>query len=1076
MAKATASKKASYHLNDNGGFVIENYNYSKPMANFFPGIAGKYGIPMWVFYVNRGQGINSFGTDGKDAAILEFQPANKAWQQTSLLGFRTFMKVSSGKKEQFYEPFHNGFVNQGFDLSNRMEMSSYDLKIEEENKTLGLKTNVEYFTIPQSNFAGLVRIVTITNTSRKKLTVRLLDGLPRIVCFGIANLFLKKLSRTIEAWMRVENLKALVPFYKVTVDPIDRAQVVHIEGGNFFMGFHYEAGRAKLIKPIVDPETIFGPINDFTCPREFLLHSKFVYPKKQQTVCKTPCGFAHIEFSLEPGKEKRFYEVVGNARSVSVLNDAVKKILSPGFLDKKEQLNRSIIEALQDSVRTKSSSWEFDYYCRQTYLDNVMRGGYPTVFKYGGRQMVFYLYSRKHGDLERDYNKFQIQPTYFSQGNGNYRDMNQNRRCDVWFNPDIKDFNVITFMNLLQADGFNPLVVKGATFTLKDVDGFKSAAAGKISSGNMEKIMGVVTRKFTPGELILFIEENNIPLSMSGDEFLDLLMPLAVKNPEADFGEGYWIDHWHYNIDLIENYLAVYPENLRDILFDKRVLVFWDSDAVMAPRAAKYIMLYGKPKQLHSVYHDQEKKKMIGHRKEQPHSMRADFGKGDIYKTTVINKLVCLFVNKMASLDPSGVGIEMEADKPNWFDALNGLPALFGSSTCETFELKRLCRFIKSALLAVKPGNVALSEEIHGFLTGLAGLLRDDAQSCAQDRDFQYWDKSYNLKEEYRNKIKYGMSGRETDIPSGELISILDAGIAKIDRGLSKARSKDIYSGYFMNEVTEYVMEGASVKPTRFSQKPVVPFLEAQMHALRLTDCSKDAKAMYDGTKKSDLFDRKLKMYKVTAPLAPMPEEIGRCHAFTPGWLENESIWLHMEYKYILEVLEHGLYKEFYSDFKNVLIPFQKPQRYGRSILENSSFLVSSAFPYPDMHGNGFVARLSGSTVEFLQIWLVMNLGKQPFFLNDKGELNLKLSPALAGWLFGAKDKTYSFAFLSDISVVYHNPRRKDTFGPKGVSVKKIWFKDMLGKQVVLDSDVIPAPYADQIRSRQIKAIDIYLE
>jgi len=65
-----------------------------------------------------------------------------------------------------------------------------------------------------------------------------------------------------------------------------------------------------------------------------------------------------------------------------------------------------------------------------------MRGGYPEVFKSG---TVLYLYSRKHGDLERDYNKFQLQPNYFSQGNGNYRDTNQNRRNDIWFNPDIAD-------------------------------------------------------------------------------------------------------------------------------------------------------------------------------------------------------------------------------------------------------------------------------------------------------------------------------------------------------------------------------------------------------------------------------------------------------------------------------------------------------------------------------------------------------------------------------------------------------------------------------------------------------------
>jgi len=43
----------------------------------------------------------------------------------------------------------------------------------------------------------------------------------------------------------------------------------------------------------------------------------------------------------------------------------------------------------------------------------------------------FNVYSRKHGDLERDYNFFMLSPTFLSQGNGNYRDVNQNRRNDV---------------------------------------------------------------------------------------------------------------------------------------------------------------------------------------------------------------------------------------------------------------------------------------------------------------------------------------------------------------------------------------------------------------------------------------------------------------------------------------------------------------------------------------------------------------------------------------------------------------------------------------------------------------------
>ena len=96
--------QSKYRLEPDGRFVIEDYNQSKPFSSFFPGIAGVWGIPMWVFYVNRGQCIASFGVESKDKAILEFQPANKAYRLTSLHGFRTFIKARTGSKTVYWEP------------------------------------------------------------------------------------------------------------------------------------------------------------------------------------------------------------------------------------------------------------------------------------------------------------------------------------------------------------------------------------------------------------------------------------------------------------------------------------------------------------------------------------------------------------------------------------------------------------------------------------------------------------------------------------------------------------------------------------------------------------------------------------------------------------------------------------------------------------------------------------------------------------------------------------------------------------------------------------------------------------
>jgi len=1075
-----SNKKPKYYLNEKDEFVIENYNFSKPFANFFPGIAGKYGIPMWVFYVNRAQAISCFGIKDKDHAILEFFPANKAWQLVSSQGFRTFIKLVSGGKTIFYEPFHNGFVNSRFNLTNSMHITSYALTLEEDNLSLGLKVKVEYFNIPNDSYAGLARIVTIKNLSRTAKRIQLLDGLPQIVPYGVSNLFLKKLGRTIEAWMNVENLNKGVPFYKLDVDPTDRPEVIHIKEGNFYLGFHFDAKKPKIVKPIVDPQYIFGPLTDFSFPCQFLAVKNFLYPRKQLIKNKTPCAFLLLNLELSSKQEKTFYSVAGSMRSLEILNASIKKITAAGYLAQKKEENKKILEELQLDIATASSSKEFNLYAKQTYLDNIVRGGYPITFNAAS---VFYLYSRKHGDLERDYNKFHLQPAYFSQGNGNYRDMNQNRRCDIWFNPDINDENLIYFFNLLQADGFNPLVVKGASFLLKDGADLKAVLKGSVEEKQIQKLSSFLSKQFTPGDLLLFIEENKIKLNASYDELLGLLISHSIKIQEAEHGEGFWTDHWHYNLDLLENYLGLYPEKYKEIFFDKKVFAFYDNTETVKPRQEKYLLKDGKVKQLHSVTSDNAKREMLKKRTSQAYVVRTQYGFGEIYQTTLINKLLCLLVNKLASLDPFGCGIEMEADKPNWFDALNGLPALFGSSLCETFELKRLIILIKTALEKTKVERIFVTEEIYEFLIGLHNLikeyLRDSPLSgTVPNADYQYWDKSYSLKEDYRQKVRFGFSGKELEIEAEGLKVILDNALEKINIGIDKAldKKRNIYYAYFINEVKEFeILKEPFVKPLKFIQKKLPLFLEGQMHALRLAENINVAGTLYKAAKSSELYDKKLKMYKVTAPLESCPLEIGRCRIFTPGWLENESIWLHMEYKYLLETLKQGLYKEFYEDFKNALIPFQNPEKYGRSILENSSFLVGSAFPDKNLHGNGFVARLSGSTAEFLQIWLIMNTGTNPFFLNQQNELNLRLQPKLAGWLFDRKG-IYSFNFLSRVLVVYHNPKRKDTFGRNATKTEKIIFNDKDGNPVEISSDTIPSPFAQQIRSRQIKRIDIYLD
>ena len=82
-------------------YTMQQYGKQPEFAGFLPGIAGEKGIPIWCYYVNRGQGVVSFGVDNKDHAIMEFLPAHRAYTRVRQTGFRTFVRVNGAFSERF---------------------------------------------------------------------------------------------------------------------------------------------------------------------------------------------------------------------------------------------------------------------------------------------------------------------------------------------------------------------------------------------------------------------------------------------------------------------------------------------------------------------------------------------------------------------------------------------------------------------------------------------------------------------------------------------------------------------------------------------------------------------------------------------------------------------------------------------------------------------------------------------------------------------------------------------------------------------------------------------------------------
>ena len=1069
--------KVSYSFDNNHCFIIEQYNDTAPFASFLPGIAGVTGIPAWVFYVNRGQAIASFGVRNKDGAMLEFFPADKAYQLTASRGFRTFLKISDGVNIVTHEPFQRG-AGQG--VRQRLYVSPHEMSVEEIHPSLGLAIRADLFTLPEASLAGLVRRVTVQNISQQSKTVEIVDGLPQVLPYGLNQWCVKFMSRTVEAYMVVEGVLDNCPYFRLKVLPTDTPLVERVVAGNFFVGFLN--GQRNPV--LVDAEKIFGMAGDFSHPERFYASEPLDFGK-QVSGNRTPSAFQALKLELAPGESQVFYGLYGHVSSWSLLQAFLEGIPNGQYFEDKREENRRLVEGITRRAYTATAYPLFDAYAKQCYLDNGMRGGFSMKVP-GGKHL--YLFGRKHGDLERDYNDFLLQDSPFSEGNGDFRDVLQNRRMDLFFDPELDAKNIHYFFNLIQPDGYNPTALRNTRFVVE-------ASAFSHYTGRFAGLDAVLSRPFKYAELWLVLQANasqtnsvikteSVLINPAEDieaVITDLLQD-AQEIEDVEFDRGYWSDHWTYLLDLLEGYAAIFPDRIAT-LFHEKCYTFYDSAHFVLPRSGKYVVTSKGVRQYGAVEERKEKRALIESRFHSKHHARYQGGKGEVVVTTLLGKILTLVVNKLASLDPYGVGIEMEADRPGWCDAMNGLPGLLGSSVNETIELKRLADFSLGHLGGIE-GVLSLPNELAGFIDGLENLLILNLS----DQDF--WRDSHDLKEAYREHVFMGFQGEERTMTFATVRNFLKRSSNYLDAAIAKAKTGGDIVTYFAYQAEEYSETDGQVEVTRFNQRSLPLFLEGFVHALRIAK-SGEALRLYQAVCASELFDEILGMFRVNVPLGKNAMEFGRIGIFNYGWLENGSVFLHMHYKFVLEMVRQGLIQEFYSQMDKFLVPFRDPAEYRRNPIENVSFIVGSGFAIdPREHGRGCVARLSGATVEFLHLWTYLFLGAKPF-LFENGRLLFRPSPNLSKVLFSTKEKrampfgkedeilpcdSAACALLGGTLLVYINPQRRDTFGAEAVLPQRYKLHRRDGSILTVEGTDLEGATAEALRLGHFRRVDVMLQ
>ncbi len=921
-----------------GRFILKQYDIKKPMANFLSGIGGLWGVPMWVFTVNRGQVVSSFGIKNKDGGISGFQTAEKAYQATPFVGFRTFVKGErsdvSGSSCWRHQPFFpstdadsvtedtNDSGSSQNDIESKgssseisslqrqkrqrdMHIGKNEIEIIEIEPDLGLRTQILYYTTVEQNFPALIRKVTFANIGKGALNIEALDGLAKLNPSGLSYQALLTMGRTMEAWMHVYNTGAgdgsiKQPFFHITQGFADTTVVSIIKAGHFAMSFIEDPtnigsdGLYKMLSYIVDPTVVFGTDTSFTSPNKFwnskLNFSEFL-SQSQGTTSRTPCAFAGMKTTLDENESITITAVIGHANDLESFTTSIAPtVLTPGFADRVRSAGQTEINSITKRVKTVTSMPLFDQYVEQDFLDNVLRGGLPLIPGKGTdainmettltpatdattpsastvsqQDKFFHTYSRIHGDIERDYNDFLIETTYYSQGPGNFRDVCQNRRSDVLFTPSLGPFNVHNFLSFIQADGYNPLTVASSNFIVSEndveilLDNMKIIDPNHI--GVREVVKKLLCSPWRPGSLFSDFATVGATFEIENQQLLYLITKAASQHMAAQFNQnGYWADHWTYIFDLIENYNSIYPDQEEYLLWHGPQVPFYYSPALVRPRKDRYSPVPNPAKPgkstlrvLNPIYMPGDSAYPAARSAEytaiwkgsnyvgdtngagalwqrapvqRDDASNASVGAMTTFKVSVFSKLLMLGMLKFSALDPQGMGIEMEGGKPGWNDAMNGLPGLLGSGMPETYETIRLLRYLRDCINKYSKNKnsssdknkhaVIVPKEFDIFLQQIDNILAVwEADPLKNDNaSFIFWDQSANARERYREAVSVTFSGATASTYSGSKLSgLLDRALNKLQFGVKKALATNA-AAYNGNEDGNTM--NAALSPTYF--------------------------------------------------------------------------------------------------------------------------------------------------------------------------------------------------------------------------------------------------------------------
>ncbi len=761
------------HLGEEKFYQI---THSENMRPFFMSIVSS--SDHWMFVSSNG-GLSA-GRKNADYALFPYYTDDKITDTSGITGSKTIFQVELGSKTFLWEPFSDNYKGI-YRITRNCYKNIYGNKVlfEEINHDLHLLFRYEWTT---GDRFGFIRTSTLINQGPESCRIDVLDGVQNVLPYGIPADLQNATSNLVDAYKRSEltpetgmgifalsaiivdkaepseALKANIvwstgltqPEYLLSAFQLDAFrrglplfQEVDMKGekGAYFVHSHVELNSKEskewvMVADVNQTHSSIAELSDFIITQQGLRQAIDADVKANTSLLvKLAASADGLQFAAD------------EFRTVRHFSNTLFNIMRGGVFDNNYNIERKDFIAYLSGAHPELVQSMATHLHRlpETFdnrlLQQLSNESGDADFKRLSYEYLPLMFSRRHGDPSRPWNRFSINLRNESDGSkmldyeGNWRDIFQNWEALAFTFPDFVSGMIFKFFNSSTFDGYNPYRITKGGFDWETIE---------------------------------------------------------PDNPWSYI--GYWGDHQViYLLKLLKIAEKYFPEMLAEFC-NETTFVYANVPYKIKP----YRDILQNPKD--TIRFDAPLDKAIRENRAIAGSDGALLmnGRREIHHVNFHEKMLASLLAKFSNFVPEG-GIWMNTQRPEWNDANNALVGN-GLSMVTLYYMRRFIVFYDKLL--VSGSKVALSDELVGFFHNLLTIFEQNisiTQSKISDSQRKMMVDALGTAGSAYRELIYGhsFSGNMKILEISELKKFLQLALHFVDHSIqANRRSDNMYHAY----------------------------------------------------------------------------------------------------------------------------------------------------------------------------------------------------------------------------------------------------------------------------------------